>query len=292
VTASAGVRSRSRAGYLFVGGYVALLVLVGIWPAVYAFDLAVTSFGGAFTGLANFVDTFRAGQLVPAFVHIAVFTAIWLTTLVVVVVGLCLVTHTLSRRLGAAFRFVCYLPAAFAGSASVLLWLFMLQPGPSPWDFVLRALGRQTLGDSLAGGNLPVAFALIAFWCGAGGWILVIHGALANIPNEVLEAAALDRAGPIKTALWIKVPLIKRWIVYMLIVTFAAGTQLFAEPQLVSEASKGMVDATWSPNTLATFLAFQHDNFNEAAAISVDLLVVAVVCAAALVFRTRLFSVD
>jgi multiple sugar transport system permease protein len=174
----------------------------------------------------------------------------------------------------------------------VLVWLFMLQPGISPWGFVLHALGYHTLGDSLASGNLSIVFALIAFWTGAGGWILVIHGALTNIPEDVLEAAALDGAGPLQTALRVKLPLIKKWIVYMLIVAFAGGTQLFAEPQLISQASQRLVNPLWSPNTLATYLAFQYDNFNYAAAIAIDLLVVALVCAGLLVFRTGLFKAD
>jgi multiple sugar transport system permease protein len=40
-----------------------------------------------------------------------------------------------------------------------------------------------------------VIFVLIAFWTGAGGWIVVMYGALNNIPDEVLEAARIDGAG-------------------------------------------------------------------------------------------------
>lgn len=289
----AGLRRRSRAGYLFVGGYVALLVLVGIAPAAYALKLAFTSFAGRFTGFTNFINTYHDFRFIPAFEHVAEFIAIWLTALIVIVIGVSLIIQTLSSRVSAVFRFLFYLPAAFAGSAGVLVWLFMLQPGLSPWDVVLSALGHRTLGASLIPSNLPVVFALIALWTGAGAWILVIHGALNNIPEDVLEAAALDGAGPVQTALRVKLPLIKKWIVYMLIVSFAAGTQLFAEPELFSQATHGiLVGDAWSPNQLATTLAFQNDNFNYAAAISIDLLVIALVCAGLLVFRTRLFRED
>jgi multiple sugar transport system permease protein len=272
-----------------------LLAVVGIYPAAYALKLAVTSIGGRFTGLTNFIDTYDDYRFVPAFEHVAEFMAIWLTALIVIVIGLSLVMHTLSRRVSATFRFLFYLPAAFAGSASVLVWLFMLQPGISPWDFALHALGYRTLGASLAPGNLPVVFALIAFWTGAGGWILVIHGALTNIPADLLEAVQLDGASPLQTALRIKLPLIKKWIVYMLIVSFAGGTQLFAEPELISRASRSLVGGfggSWSPNQLATSLAFESGNFNYAAAISIDLLVIALVCAGVFVFRMRRFKVD
>ena len=270
-----------------------MLLFVGIMPTAYALRLAFTSLSGHFAGFSNFINTYHDFRFIPAFEHDTEFMAIWLTTLMVIVICMSLAIHTLSPRVSATLRFLLYLPAAFAGSAGVLLWLFMLQPGLSPWGLILDALGHRTLGASLVPSNLPVLFALIAFWTGAGAWILVIHGALTNIPKDVLEAAALDGAGPIQTALRIKLPLIKKWVIYMLIVAFAGGTQLFAEPELISQATHGiLVGNAWSPNQLATSLAFLTDNFNYAAAISVDLLFIALVCAGLLVFRTRLMSED
>ena len=171
-----------------------------------------------------------------------------------------------------------------------MLWLFMLQPGRSPWSFVLRWLGYHSLGDSLAPAHLPVVFALIAFWSGAGSWIVVMYGALSTISEEVLESARLDGAGAWRTAVRVKLPLIKKWIAYMMIGAFAAGSQLFVEPELVSQATGSVVNQTWSPNQLAFYLSFRLDNFNYAAAISIDLLVAALICAAVILMRTGLFE--
>lgn len=281
-----------KTGYLFVAPYVLLMLVVGIYPVIYAVHLAFTSLSAHFSGARNFVQSWRNPEFLPAFAHVGIFLAIWLTALVVFVVGLSLILHSLDRRISAAFRFVFYLPAALAGAASVVLWLFMLEPGVSPWTFVLHWLGYHTLGDSIASGHLPMVFAVIAFWSGAGSWIVVMYGALATIPPGVLEAARLDGAGPWRTAVRIKLPLIKRWVAYMMIGAFAAGTQLFAEPQLVSEAVGGFVIQTWSPNQLAYYLSFQLDNFNFAAAISVDLLAVALISAAVILLRTGLFKVS
>jgi len=183
-----------------VASYVALPRLRGIYPVGYAANLALDVFHRHFTGLTNFINSYHDYQFLPAFENIGKFLAIWLTALVVLVVGLSLALHSLNRRISAAFRFIFYLPAALAGSASVMLWLFVLQPGDSPWNVVLSWLGYKTLGNSLAPGNLPVIFALIAFWTGAGAWIVVMHGALATIPDTVLEAATLDGAGWWRTA--------------------------------------------------------------------------------------------
>lgn len=288
-------RSRARprgSGYVFVAPYVALLVVVGIYPVGYAVDLALTSYNGHFKGTANFIGSFRDPNFLPAVENLGGFLGIWLPTLVVFVVGLSLILHSLNRHVSAAFRFVLYLPAALAGSASVMLWLFMLQPGRSPWSFALSELGYHSLGDSLAPGHLPVVFALIAFWSGAGSWIVVMYGALATIPDEVLETARLDGAGAWRTAVSVKLPLIKKWVAYMIIGAFAAGSQLFVEPQLVTEATGSVVNATWSPNQLAFYLSFRLDNFNYGAAIWIDLLVAALICAAVILLRTGLFEVD
>ena len=57
----------------------------------------------------------------------------------------------------------------------------------------------------------------------------------------------------------------------MLVLSFAGGTQLFVEPTVLGAAALGIgVSKYWSPNQLAWFVASQYDQFNEAAAISVD----------------------
>jgi multiple sugar transport system permease protein len=194
--------------------------------------------------------------------------------------------------LSALFRFLFYIPGALAGVASVLVWLFMLDPAVSPVSWLLDSLGLHTFAAVLTPGNLPVIFVLIAFWTGAGGWIVVMYGALNNIPDEVLEAARMDGAGPWRTAWHIQIPMIRRWIAYMAILAFAAGTQLFVEPQLLQTASLGRVTPTWSPNQLAYVFAFQQGDFNGAAAISVFLLALGLIGAGLLVRRSDMFKVD
>ncbi|HEX5395504.1 MAG TPA: carbohydrate ABC transporter permease [Candidatus Limnocylindria bacterium] len=67
------------------------------------------------------------------------------------------------------------------------------------------------------------------------------------------------------------------------ILSFATGTQLFIEPQLVNEASLGLVPDTWSSNQLAYQLAFRYGNFPGRRAVLTLTLVVMIMPAAALV---------
>ncbi|EOD63282.1 carbohydrate ABC transporter permease [Amycolatopsis vancoresmycina] len=285
--------ARHRAGYGFVAAYLVLLVAFGVVPTGYAISFAVSDAGGRFTGLANFVTAARDFRFGAAVGHVAVYLLLWLTTLVVFVVGLALLLHRLGTRpAGKALRFLYYLPGALAGAASVLVWLFMLDPAVSPAGFLLRALGFETFGEVVAPDHLPVLFTLIAFWTGAGGWIVVMYGALNTISPDVLEAARIDGAGAWQTAWRIQLPLLRRWIVYLVILAFAGGTQLFVEPQLLSQASVGVAGRDYSPNQLSYDFAFQNNDVGTAAAVSVELLVVSLVVAAVFVTRSRFFDAD
>jgi len=211
----------------------------------------------------------------------------------VFVVGLALLLHRLGAGAGSrALRFLYYIPGALAGAASVLVWLFMLDPAVSPAGFLLRGLGFETFGQVVALEHLPVLFTLIAFWTGAGGWIVVLYGALNTISPDVLEAARIDGAGAWQTAWRIQIPLLRKWIVYMVILAFAGGTQLFVEPQLLSQASVGVAGRDYSLNQLSYDFAFQNNDVGTAAAISVELLVVGLVVAAVFVTRSRFFDAD
>jgi multiple sugar transport system permease protein len=281
-----------RAGYVFVSGYFLLLLAFGVLPTCYVVWLALSNSRNQLVGIGNFTRTFTDYRFGPAFLHIGLYLVVWLASLMILVVLLSLMLHGRMRRASTTLRFLFYLPGALAGVASVLLFLILLDPAASPVGWLLKSFGWHTLAQVNAPGHLPVLFTVIAFWTGAGGWIVVMYGALNSIPDEILEAARIDGASTLQIALRIQIPMITKWIAYMLILAFAAGTQLFVEPQLVSLASWGMIPDSWSPNQLSYQYAFQAGDFNGAAALSVDLLILGLACAALVVFRTGMFDRD
>jgi multiple sugar transport system permease protein len=143
--------------------------------------------------------------------------------------------------------------------------------------------------DVFSPDKLPWIFALVAFITGCGQWIVVMYGALQAIPVEIMEAASIDGAGPIRTALQIKLPLIGKYVVFMFILAFAAALQIFVEPQLFYAITK-TGSSWWSLNQLGYSFAFQLGDFAGAATISVLLLVFSTVAGLFLVYRTNFFD--
>lgn len=283
-------RAQGRMGLAFVSLYTLFLVVFGILPSLYAIYLAFTK-KGAFVGIDNFIKVFKDYRFLPAVEHVGVFLIVWLIGLVFFVVLLALVVHSIGIRwLSSSMRFLYYIPGALAGASSVMLWLFVLDPTVSPVSFLLQGFGITSLVSAVQADRLPLVLAVIAFWTGAGGWIVVMYGALNNISKDVIEAARVDGAGAIRIAWSIQIPLMRKWIAYMVVLSFAGGTQLFVEPRVLSQASRGVVSQDYSLNQLAFLYAFKQSDFNGSAAISLLLLVVALVLSVVFVFRGGLFE--
>ena len=288
-----GASAQAFAAYVFSSSYVLLLLVFGVLPMVYALYLSFTK-SGQFVGLDNYVKAVGDFRFLPAVQHVAAFLVIWVVTLTVLVTLLALIVHAVRVRwLSTTTRFLFFIPGAFAGAASVMLWLFLLNPSVSPVSFVLKWFGYTNFVQAIDLNNLPLIFTVIAFWTGAGAWIIIMYAALHNISNEIMEAARCDGASAIKTAWYIQLPLIRKWIAYMVVISVAVGTQLFAEPKILAQASRNQIPKHYSLNQLAYVTAFgPQADFNSSAAISMLLLVVAAGLAAFFVFRGGLFDRD
>ena len=288
-----GARAQEFAAYVFCSGYVLLLLVFGVLPMIFALYLSFTK-SGQFVGLDNYVKAVGDFRFWPAVQHVAAFLVIWVVTLTVLVTLLALIVHAVRVRwLSSTARFLFFIPGAFAGAASVMLWLFLLNPSVSPVSFVLKWFGYTSFVQAIDLNNLPLIFTVVAFWTGAGGWIIIMYGALNNISDEIMEAARCDGASAIKTAWYIQLPLIRKWIAYMVVISVAVGTQLFAEPKILAQASRNQIPKHYSLNQLAYVTAFgPQADFNGSAAISMMLLVVAAGLAAFFVFRGGLFERD
>lgn len=283
-------RREARFGQVFISGYTLLLLAFGIVPALYALYLSFTR-DGAFVGFDNFVRIFGDYRFLPAAGHVAIYIVFWLISLIVIVVALALIVHAIRVRwVSASVRFLYYIPGAIAGASSVMLWLFLLDPTVSPVAGLLKGMGMDTLVRTVSLDNLPVIFTVIAFWTGAGSWIVIMYGALNNIDTEVMEAARIDGANAVQTAWHIQLPMMTKWISYMGVMSLAAGTQLFVEPRILSQATRGVVPEDYSLNQLAYLYAFRQNDFSGSAAISIVLLAIALILSSIFIFRGKLFE--
>jgi multiple sugar transport system permease protein len=279
------------AGSIMFAPYLILLALFGVWPIIQAglvsLEPTVLNPSG---GVQNFADVVADVRFLPAALNVVVFLAMYVPAMLIVVSLMSLLLDTVQGRWNLPLRLSYIVPASMTGATAVLIWYFMLEPSLSPYQDALHALGITQGNQIWRQGGLAWIFVAMAFFVGAGNWIVVQYGSLQSIPDDILEAARIDGANAWQISWRIKLPLIRKYLVYMGILVFAAGLQVFVEPQLISGSVYTGIAKDWSLNQLSYDLAFQSNNLADSAALSLMLLVVCIVAAIVVIFRTDFFE--
>lgn len=225
--------TRRLAPYAFLGPYLVLFAVFGVFAIGLSFAISFTNWhglqGGTFVGLDNYKQLFQDQSFKGAFLH---------TTIVAIVVvptlsfgGLALAWGLQSQlvRLRRTLQTISFLPVlpplVVVGTAFVLL----LDPVYGLPNMALRALGLGPI-DIYSNGaaDLPV-IVLIVVWRYLG-YNMVIHMAgLQSLPHELLEAAQLDGASPRQIFWRIVVPLSKRALVFTSVLSTFGVFNLFDE---------------------------------------------------------------
>jgi lactose/L-arabinose transport system permease protein len=112
-------------------------------------------------------------------------------------------------------------------------------------------------------------------WRWVGYNAIIILSGLQSIPEDVYEAATLDRVSPVKQFLHITLPLLRPVILFCVVLSVIGTMQLFAEPFLITNRG-GPGGAT---ETLGLFLyrqGFSVLNFGYASAVAYTIAALAV----------------
>lgn len=273
--------SRRTAVGVLLGPFLALLLAVFVLPTLYAIYLSFFStthsglgFGNAHTAWAG-LRNYAAVLDDPSFVRGVGITLLYALVFIPAVVAGALVLALLfdsgwirARQLSQTVLFV---PHAVPGVIATVIWLYLYTPGISP---VLGALEDLSVeADFLSLNMLVPSLVNIAMWSGLGYTTVIFFAALRAIPGDVIEAAAVDGAGAVRTALRIKVPMIRATLTTVVIFTTIGALQLFTEPMLLSKTSP-LVGPRFTPNMYIYDAAFTRNNYGLAAAASVLLLIV------------------
>jgi len=278
-------------GLLMFLPYLVLLVMFAIVPILMAasvsMEKSMTNPDGLF---GNYLFVLQDFRFLPAVINVSLFLLIYLPAMLIVVAGLSLLLDSIQSRYTVPLRLAYLVPAGITGSVAILVWYFMLEPTYSPFAAIFAEFGWTQGTDIFNASNLIYIFALMTFFTGAGNWIVIQYGSLQSIPDDVLEAARIDGANAFQIAFQIKLPLIRKYLIYMLILVMAAGLQIFVEPYLISSSVYPGIAKDWSLNQLGYTLAFLGSNLGAATALSLMLLIVMVVLALIVIFRTDFFD--
>ena len=290
---------RTGEAYLFLLPYILFMLAFGLGPGIYALVISFADYSSGLpryfaAGVKNYLTVFKDPRFVFTFKNIGEFLLISVPIGILLVVVLALLLHMRPGKVASTLRTLFFIPGAAAGPAVVLLVIFMLTPNVSPFGSLLKSFGFKAFNDIITPASLPFIFLIMGFFVGAGMWIAIQYGALEGISQEVMEAATMDGCNEWQKALYIKLPLVRPYIIYQFILIFAGNVQLFVEPQLLSNQTyiHANVPLVWSPNQLAYSFAFDLGNFGSAAALALIMLAIGLGASYLMVSWTGFFKIE
>lgn len=139
---------------------------------------------------------------------------------------------------------------------------------------------------------LSVVLTVMGVAIGAGGWVVLLYGALTAISEDVIDAARIDGASAWQLVRHIKLPLLRSYIAFILIISFAAGFQVFVEPTVLAAGAPGRVSTSWSLNQIVYTYATSQANYGRASVLALCLLVVCAFVALVVIKKTNFYSID
>ncbi len=225
--------------YALIAPQMAITLVFFFLPAgqaVYQSLQVQDAFGNAtqFVWFENFQDLFRNDEYLASFRVTAVFSFL------VAILGLSisLLLAVLADRVirsAAVYKTLLIWPYAVAPAIAAVLWLFLFNPTLGIVAHWLTGFGIPW--DPLLNGTHALIMVVVAaIWKQISYNFLFFLAGLQSIPKSLIEAAAIDGAGPVKRFVTIVFPLLSPTTFFLLVVNIIYA---FIETFAIIDAATG-----------------------------------------------------
>lgn len=214
--------------YLLIAPSVVMLLALIAYPLLFAlkssfyfWNLQVGPQPLAFVGLDNYVQALNAFDFRAALGNTLILSV--LGTAIEFGLGLAIALVLLKALPGMnVVRALLILPTTIAPIVVGFLFRYLYDPGGGLVTWVLQSLSLPIPAEGILG-SPSTALAAILFvdiWQWTPFFAIVLYASLLAVPDEIIEAARLDRASAWTILMRIKLPLIRRTAIIIVMLRF------------------------------------------------------------------------
>jgi len=206
------------------------LVVFTFAPLVYAFWISLHDYqllSGQLTwlGAGNYLRLLADPLVAKSLIVAALYTAISVVAQVVIGLGLALLVKDRVRGLG-FFRTAYFLPVVASFVVMATIWKFLYAES-GLFNALLVTLGLPAQPFLRSADQALASIAALGVWKFVGFNMLILLGGLQAVPADLYESAALDGAGSGQRLLHITLPLLKRVMLFVVVMTSIESFKLF-----------------------------------------------------------------
>ena len=276
-------------GWLFMGPFAVVFVVVFVVPVVYAVWISLFQHrmvgGTVFVGLANYRRLLADGQFWSSVRRVVVFTVVQVPIMLCLSALMALALDSLRLHGMRFFRISTFLPYAVPAVVSALVWGFMYGAKYGLVGSLNAWLGTHV--DVLQPSVLLAAIGNINTWEFTGYNMLIFYSSLSTVPRSLYEAAAIDGASEWQVVRRVKLPELRGSLAITVIFSIIGSFQLFNEPSVMQNMVPGNAITTYyTPNMYAYNLSFSGNQSNYAAALAIVMAALTMLVAYAVQLRS------
>ncbi len=207
--------------YLLLAPQIAITVIFFFWPAFqaawYSFQLQ-DAFGlqTEFVGLRNFHELFNDPRYLESFKITATFSLLVAT----IGISISLLLATMANRvIRGAIGYKTFLiwPYAVASAVAGVIFAFLFAPSVGIVTFALKQIGVHW-NWVLRGDQAMILVVIASIWKQISYNFLFFLAGLQSIPKSLIEAAAIDGAGPFRRFWTVVFPLLTPTTFFLLVI--------------------------------------------------------------------------
>ncbi|TCN27544.1 carbohydrate ABC transporter permease [Sinorhizobium americanum] len=202
-------------------GLIAYPLLFALKSSFYFWNLQVGPQPLAFVGLNNYVQAINAFDFRAALTNTLILSVVGTAT--EFSLGLAIALVLLKALTGMnVVRALLILPTTIAPIVVGFLFRYLYDPGGGLVTWVLQSLWLPVPAEGILG-SPSTALAAILFvdiWQWTPFFAIVLYASLLAVPDEIIEAARLDRASAWTILMRIKLPLIRRTAIIIVMLRF------------------------------------------------------------------------
>jgi multiple sugar transport system permease protein/lactose/L-arabinose transport system permease protein len=224
---------------VFVAPFVAIFVAFSVYPMLFTLRLSFTDWRGSgaaeWVGLGNY--TYLLGN--EAFWSSLGNSAVLWLLIVPVQMALALVVAVLldnaKTRMRGFYRIAFLVPFVTPLVAVAQIWVVVFDRDYGAVNGLLDLVGLPDVGWLTTTQWAKPTLALLFLWKTTGFIVVILLSGLQSIDGAVYEAASIDGASPVRRFWSITVPLVRRTLMFSVVLQTLAVFQMFAEPFVVTD---------------------------------------------------------
>ncbi|WP_373264892.1 carbohydrate ABC transporter permease [Hungatella hathewayi] len=271
------VLSNKKAVFIFLFPALVLFLTIIVVPIIMSMSYSLTEWDGigkkVFTGFDNYKELFLTNS--DGFWRAVKNSLIFAVGSVFVQLPISLILALILARGVKGERFyvsVFFIPVLISTVVIGQLWMKIYNPQYGLLNTVLRSVGLEQLAGNWLGDTKKVIFAVIVpvLWQYIGYHMLLMYASVRSISEEIFEAARIDGANGIQTALHITIPLMKP--ILKVCVTFAVVGSLKNFDLVYVMTGGGPAGASQLPSTLMVETIFSRNMYGYGSSMAIFII--------------------